>query len=104
MASSSSSDKPPNIILDILREENSEELNELEIRAQVYRERAQIFMLHPSSGRRNFSRVTRSGSTPSCPAQLSNFFVPLKDQIKDAIMRADKPEEIVSSSEPVTNR
>jgi hypothetical protein len=58
-------------------------------------------MLRPSSGRRNFHRVTDTCPISFCPAQVSNFFVSLKDQIKEAITRADKQEAMKSSLESV---
>ncbi len=56
-------------------------------------------MLHYSSGRNNFGFLTATCPTPSCPRQLTNFFVGLKDQVKQAIARADKEEANISSLE-----
>jgi len=58
-------------------------------------------MLHQSSGRRNFNLVTDTHSVRSYPARVSNAFVRLRDQIKEAITRADKQEATKSSLESV---
>jgi len=54
-------------------------------------------MLHRSSGRQNFDLLTAVNPILSCPAQVSGFLIRLKDQIKDAITRADKQEATTSS-------
>ncbi len=58
-------------------------------------------MLHHSSGRHNFSLVTATCPSLSCPRQVSDFIVRLKDQVKKAIARADEEKANTSSLESV---
>jgi len=58
-------------------------------------------MLHQSSGRRSFGLVTPTSPAPFCPFQVANFFVGLKDQVKEAIACADKQEVNTSSLKSV---